>query len=102
MVSLFHFSDVIVDTADLPGSFDVDIGINNVDGIKGADVLNGYLASMPALRPLVLVLKGFLSRRDLNNAGKCGLGSYALICMCISFLQVCASYSSGRINAYSL
>lgn len=43
---------------------------------------------MPALLPLVLVIKGFLLQRSLNDASKGGLGSYAIICMCISFLQV--------------
>ena len=43
---------------------------------------------MPALQPLILVIKGFLSQRGLNNAAESGLSSYALICMCISFLQV--------------
>jgi len=42
---------------------------------------------MPALRPLILVVKGFLSQRNLNDASKSGLGSYAVILMCISFLQ---------------
>lgn len=33
-------------------------------------------------------MKGFLSQRNLNNAAYGGLGSYAVTCMCISFLQV--------------
>jgi non-canonical poly(A) RNA polymerase PAPD5/7 len=43
---------------------------------------------MPALRPLVLVLKSFLKQRKLNSAATSGLSSYAVTCMVISFLQV--------------
>ncbi|KAJ7799109.1 hypothetical protein B0H14DRAFT_2904382 [Mycena olivaceomarginata] len=51
-------------------------------------VVNEYLSKMPALRPLILTVKAFLSQRNLNSAAHSGLGSYAVICMCISFLQL--------------
>lgn len=70
------------------GSLNFDIGINNTDGFEAVDTINFYLAKMPALRPLVMVLKGFLRQRNLNSAASSGLSSYALICMAISFLQV--------------
>ncbi|KAJ7083322.1 hypothetical protein B0H15DRAFT_850579 [Mycena belliarum] len=70
------------------GSFSVDIGINNQDGPRAIEVVNGYLDQMPALRPLILIVKGFLSQRNLNSAAYGGLGSYVVICMCISFLQL--------------
>lgn len=69
----------------------MDMGINNTDGLLGVELVKDYLSSMPALRPLFLVAKGFLSRRGLNDASTSGLGSYALILMCISFLQVSKS-----------
>jgi non-canonical poly(A) RNA polymerase PAPD5/7 len=71
-----------------PGSFNVDIGINNMDGPRAIEIVNEYLSQMPALRPLILIIKGFLSQRNLNNAAYGGLGSYAVTLMCISFLQV--------------
>ncbi|KAJ7045207.1 hypothetical protein C8F04DRAFT_1343864 [Mycena alexandri] len=70
------------------GSISVDIGINNADGPRAIEVVNEYLSTMPALRPLILIVKGFLSQRNLNNAAYGGLGSYAVTCMCISFLQL--------------
>jgi non-canonical poly(A) RNA polymerase PAPD5/7 len=56
--------------------------------VIAVDVINGHLSRMPALRPLVLIVKAFLAQKDLNCAAKSGLSSYALICMAISFLQV--------------
>ncbi|KAJ7292560.1 Nucleotidyltransferase [Mycena rebaudengoi] len=70
------------------GSFNVDIGINNMDGPRAIEIVNEYLSQMPALRPLILIIKGFLSQRNLNNAAYGGLGSYAVTLMCISFLQL--------------
>ncbi|KAJ7827188.1 hypothetical protein B0H13DRAFT_2214461 [Mycena leptocephala] len=70
------------------GSFNVDIGINNTDGLRAITIVNEYLSKMPALRSLIFIVKGFLSQRNLNNAAYGGLGSYAVILMCISFLQL--------------
>ncbi|KAF9469521.1 hypothetical protein BDZ94DRAFT_1242597 [Collybia nuda] len=75
-------------TSDQYGAFKVDIGINNTDGLAAIETIKKYLETMPALLPLVLVIKGFLLQRLLNDASKGGLGSYAIICMCISFLQL--------------
>ena len=74
--------------ASIIGSLNFDIGINNTDGFEAVGIINSYLAKMPALRPLVMVLKGFLRQRKLHSAASSGLSSYALICMTISFLQV--------------
>ena len=70
------------------GSVAIDIGINNVDGLLTRNLIKTYLQQMPALRPLILVFKRLLEQRELNNASKSGLGSYAATLMCINFLQV--------------
>lgn len=70
------------------GSLNFDLGINNTDGFEAVAIINSYLTNMPALRPLVLVLKSLLKQRKLNSAASSGLSSYAATCMAISFLQV--------------
>ncbi|KAF7307898.1 Non-canonical poly(A) RNA polymerase PAPD5 [Mycena kentingensis (nom. inval.)] len=70
------------------GSLDGDICVNNLGGIQALSIVEGYLSAMPALRPLVLLVKTFLAQRRLNNPAVGGLGSYAVVCMCISFLQL--------------
>jgi DNA polymerase sigma len=70
------------------GAYDIDIGINNTDGLTGVEVINGFMEKFPALKPLVLVLKGMLKQRKLGDAAFSGLGSYSTTLMCISFLQV--------------
>lgn len=85
----------------LLGSFRADIGINNSDGLQGVAVINTYLHSMPALRPLVLVMKAFLAQRGLGSAASSGLGSYALTCLCIAFLKVRSSLFLNYLGSFS-
>ena len=84
----------------LAGSFKIDISLNHEDGVKAVPVIADYMQRMPALRYLVMVMKGFLAQHNLNSAAYGGLSSYSLICLAISFLQVgvCAPF---YILAYS-
>ncbi|KAG7095781.1 hypothetical protein E1B28_006484 [Marasmius oreades] len=70
------------------GCIGVDITVNHEDGPKCVKAIRRYLLQMPALRPLIFVLKSLLSYRNLNDAAERGLSSYSLTCMCISFLQL--------------
>ncbi|KAF7965378.1 hypothetical protein HWV62_44087 [Athelia sp. TMB] len=86
-----HFAKVPVATfVTVPnfGSYSFDIGINNIDGLKAVTIIGAFLDQMPALRPLVLVLKSFLKQRKLGSAATGGLSSYGVICAVISFLQL--------------
>jgi len=47
-----------------------------------------YLAETPLLRPLVLIVKEYLSEKGLNNTYTGGLGSYCLIIMARTFLHM--------------
>ncbi|TDL26370.1 Nucleotidyltransferase [Rickenella mellea] len=70
------------------GNIGIDLSINGEDGIKAIPIVKSYLNKLPALRPLVLVVKRFLSQRNLNSAASGSLSSYSIVCMCISFLQL--------------
>lgn len=65
-----------------------DVNINSNDGSTAIPLIKQYMDSMPALRPLILLVKTFLARRGLNSAATGGLGSYAATLLIISFLQV--------------
>ncbi|KAG5638493.1 hypothetical protein H0H81_012298 [Sphagnurus paluster] len=82
-----HVPIIVMTLREEYGSISVDVGINNTLGMEGIKVMNEYLTRMPALRPLILLMKGFLRQRNLNDASKGGMGSYALACLCIHFLQ---------------
>ena len=72
------------------GEFSVDISIKNIEdsGARAIPLIKQYLDDHPALRPLIMAIKSFLSLRDLNDASQNTLSSYAITLLCINFLQV--------------
>ncbi|TVU35597.1 hypothetical protein EJB05_17495, partial [Eragrostis curvula] len=63
-------------------SFDVD------GGPQAADFIKESVKKLPALRPLCMILKVFLHQRELNEVYTGGIGSYALLTMLITHLQL--------------
>ncbi|XP_077348011.1 terminal nucleotidyltransferase 4A [Lithobates pipiens] len=66
----------------------VDISFNVRTGVKTAQFIKDCIQKYPLLPYLILVLKQFLLQRDLNDVFTGGIGSYSLILMAISFLQL--------------
>jgi hypothetical protein len=76
-----------------PVVFSLDVSFEG-PGHRGLDankLILSILRRYPALRPIVLVLKCFLSRRGLCEAFTGGLSSYVLVLMVARFLQEQAS-----------
>lgn len=71
----------------------MDISVNHTDGVDVADIIKDYKTRMPALRPLALIMKNIVGQAALNDPSHSGIGSYALVCMCINFLQVSALFN---------
>ncbi|KAI9466112.1 hypothetical protein BJY52DRAFT_1112603 [Lactarius psammicola] len=80
------------------GYFPVDISINQENGVEAGRVVSGFLSEMPALRALVLVAKAFLSQRSMNEVFSGGLGSYSIVCLAVSFLQMHPKIRRGEID----
>jgi non-canonical poly(A) RNA polymerase PAPD5/7 len=70
------------------GKINVDISLNQTNGISAGRIINRFLTALPGSRQLIVVVKAFLSQRSMNEVFTGGLGSYAVICLVISFLQV--------------
>lgn len=70
------------------GKINVDISLNQGNGVTAGKIINQYLDALPGARQLILIVKYFLSQRSMNEVYTGGLGSYSVICMVISFLQV--------------
>lgn len=66
----------------------IDISFNIESGIESLDSTKRLLSEHSAARTLIIILKHFLSMRGLNEPFTGGLGSYAVTCMVISFLQM--------------
>jgi non-canonical poly(A) RNA polymerase PAPD5/7 len=84
------------------GRFNVDISINQLNGIIGGQVVKGFLESMSgsgiALSSLVFITKLFLNQRSMNEVFTGGLGSYSIVCLAISFLQMHPKIRRGEID----
>ncbi|KAH9281603.1 Non-canonical poly(A) RNA polymerase PAPD7 [Echinococcus granulosus] len=77
----------IVKFTDSDTGLHVDISFNMANSVRAIKFVHTYLGIYPCLRYLVFTLKQFLLVRELNEVWTGGLSSYALILMCISFLQ---------------
>lgn len=80
---------------------DISIGVSN--GPKYVPVIKKYVESFPALRPLLLVVKCFLQQRDLNEVYSGGLGSYTVLLLVVSHLQMLRyNFPNSKANLGSL
>uniref|UniRef100_A0A0D3FZV1 polynucleotide adenylyltransferase n=1 Tax=Oryza barthii TaxID=65489 RepID=A0A0D3FZV1_9ORYZ len=65
-----------------------DISFDMDGGPQAADFIKDYVKKFPALRHLCMILKVFLHQRELNEVYTGGIGSYALLTMLITHLQL--------------
>jgi non-canonical poly(A) RNA polymerase PAPD5/7 len=88
------------------GAFNVDMSVNQPNGIVAGEVVNRFLESWErggrgegrALRSLVMITKLFLSQRGMNEVFTGGLGSYTIVCLAISFLQLHPKIRRGEVD----
>jgi non-canonical poly(A) RNA polymerase PAPD5/7 len=85
------------------GMLKVDISVNQESGLVGGQIVRGFMNDMlgtgMALRSLVLIVKVFLSQRNMNEVFTGGLGSYSIVCLAVSFLQMHPKIRRGEIDA---
>ena len=66
----------------------VDISFNTESGIRSVQVTRRFIKEYPILPKLLLVIKHFLTERGLNEVYTGGIGSYSLVLLIVSFLQL--------------
>lgn len=66
----------------------VDISFNHKTGLQSVGVIQEFILQFPLLPKLFLVLKQFLTQRQLNEVFYGGISSYALLLLLVSFLQL--------------
>jgi non-canonical poly(A) RNA polymerase PAPD5/7 len=93
----------IVKFITMHGRFNVDISINQSNGVVSGKIINGFLSDLHgggmALRSLVMITKAFLSQRSMNEVFTGGLGSYSIVCLAVSFLQMHPKIRRSEIDA---
>ncbi|KAF8516959.1 hypothetical protein BU17DRAFT_92345 [Hysterangium stoloniferum] len=96
----------VIDKAKVPiikfvtsqGGFAVDISLNQTNGLQAGRLINRLLQELPALKSLIMTIKLFLSQRSMNEVFTGGLGSYTLVCMAVSFLQMHPKIRAAEID----
>jgi len=64
-----------------------DVNVNNAIGIRNTHLLRSYSKFDNRLVPLVLIIKHWAKKRNINDAACGTLSSYSLVLMVIHFLQ---------------
>ncbi|KPV73689.1 uncharacterized protein RHOBADRAFT_38299, partial [Rhodotorula graminis WP1] len=92
------------------GAFPVDLSVNQRGGVDAAVKVRSMLEEYAyreegyhpvdhgVARSLVLLVKAFLGQRGMNEVFTGGLGSYSIICLVISFLQLHPKIQTATIN----
>ncbi|GJJ69358.1 non-canonical poly(A) RNA polymerase PAPD5/7 [Entomortierella parvispora] len=76
----------------------VDISFDHLDGIQSGSVMTKFLEETPGLRSLIIILKHFLLIHNQNTPFLGGMGSYTLMIMIVSFLQMHPHVQSKAID----
>lgn len=80
------------------GKLRVDISVNQTNGIEACDLVRDWLERCPPIRPLIMATKLLLSQRGLSEVFSGGLGSYSVICLVISHLQMHPKVQRGEVD----
>jgi non-canonical poly(A) RNA polymerase PAPD5/7 len=66
----------------------VDISFEVKSALETTELVKNYVKRYPMLKPLTLVVKYYLKQRYLNETWTGGIGSYTLVVMILSYLQL--------------
>ena len=66
----------------------IDISFNQDSGIQSAHIIRDFIQQFPLLPKLAMVIKQFLTQRQLNEVYYGGINSYSLTLMIVSFFQM--------------
>jgi len=76
----------------------VDVTFDCKTGTQNSSIIMNYLAQYPLLKPLILFIKYYLKQRNLNDTWSGGIGSYTLVLMITSFLQLHTEHHGRNDN----
>ncbi|KAI8908859.1 hypothetical protein DFJ77DRAFT_132878 [Powellomyces hirtus] len=92
----------IISCADRESGIPIDVSFNQWSGVASCASTAALMKELPALRPLVMVLKQFLHVRNLNSGGNGSAGGYPLTCWVAGFLKIhpdiCAHQYTNQRN----
>ena len=72
---------------DFVGGFEVDLCINNLNGVTNSELIRKMVAYDSRARSLIMLYKSLLKERNISGAREYYLSSYASTLLCLHFLQ---------------
>lgn len=72
---------------DSNSGLEVDLNVNNIEGIRNTHLLKCYTCLDWRVQPLVLIIKEWAQAYNINNAKEKTLSSYSLVLLVIHYLQ---------------
>jgi len=95
LTTIFGFRDVefvnarvpILKFSDAFSGCHCDLSVNNEMAVRNTHLLRAYSKMDDRVRPLVMAVKKWASARKINDATQGTLSSYAIVLMCIHYLQ---------------
>lgn len=87
----------ILKCKDLSQKYKIDISINKMDAIESAEFVLAQIEERPYIKYFLILLKYFLKRRQLADAHRGGLCSYAQFLLILNFLQLHPLIQTGEI-----
>ncbi|KAJ2701868.1 hypothetical protein FB645_004499 [Coemansia sp. IMI 203386] len=90
----------IIKTRESITNFHIDVSVNAESGFNSARVQRSFCENVypDALRPLILIIKHFLSQRSMNEVYTGGMGSYAISLLATSLFQMHPRIMSGGLE----
>ena len=90
----------IIKFTSVQGGFKVDISVNMTNSIKVYPRVLQLFEQVgeETARALIMITKAFLNQRQMNEVHTGGLGSYSIICLVCSFLQVSPTSPSFKLD----
>ncbi|KAJ3061821.1 hypothetical protein HDU98_002295 [Podochytrium sp. JEL0797] len=78
----------ILKLVDRVSKLHIDICYNVSGGFLAVESVREWVQRVPGLRELVLLVKLYLSSKDLGDVSMGGLGGFSIVCLCLAFLQL--------------
>lgn len=88
----------IIKYVDTESNIHIDLSFERRNGLVAVEQIRTWSKKFPCLRNLVIPIKQFLARRNLNNVHTGGMGGYSVVCMVVSFLSLHPKISAGTID----
>ena len=78
----------VIKMVDRLSDLKLDISLDQLTGLSNTNVVATFVQELPLLKPLVLAIKYYLKQESMNETFAGGMGSYIMVLLVVSLLQM--------------